>query len=225
MNHLRFWILFLALSISLASYAQTRAGDQPDPQAKAVLDKLRSKYEGYSSLKLSFDLTLAFAEQPEEVQQGTLLRKGDSYRLELPQQAILSDGESLWIILHNNQEVQINNLPESPEESIMSPQALFSFYESGDFAYALVNETADEQGRVIQQIEFKPLDRTSEYSKVRLEIERNKLQPVRMLAFGKDGSRYVLEITDIKPNAAIPNGTFTFTESDYPDYYVEDLRY
>ncbi len=220
---------FLPLLILISAVAiargQTRAGDQPDPKAKAVLDELRAKYEGYSSLKLGFDLTLAFPEQPEEVQQGKLLRKGDSYRLEMPQQAVLSDGESLWIILHNNKEVQINDVPETPEESILSPQALFSFYESGQWAYALVNEVADKQGRVIQQIEFKPLDRTAEYSKVRLEIDKNKRQPVRMLAFGKDGSRYTLDITAIQPNASIPAGSFTFSESDYPDYYVEDLRY
>jgi outer membrane lipoprotein-sorting protein len=218
------FVLFLAVRAFAQTNTMSSAADS-DPKAKAILDKLRDKYEGYSSLKLTFDLTLAFAEQPEEVQKGTLLRKGDSYRLDLPQQAVLSDGESLWIILHNNREVQINNVPESPEESIMSPQALFSFYESGDFAYALVNEMADKRGRVLQQIEFKPLDRTSEYSKVRLEIDKNKLQPVRMLAFGKDGSRYILEITGIQPNASIPGDSFSFSESDYPDYYVEDLRY
>lgn len=216
--------LFFALPATGQNTQYTNAGDS-DPAAKAILQKLRQKYEGYPSFQADYTLTIELPEQPAEVQQGTLARQGDKYHLELGSQEVISDGEALYLILHNNQEVQINDMPEEGEDqSILSPQALLSLYESDKFVYTLVNEV-DRNGTVAQQIEMKPLDKYADYSKVRMEVDKKRNEVMNVIAFGKDGSRYTFTLNKMTPNKSFPAGHFTFNKSNFPNYYVEDLRY
>lgn len=201
----------------------TKAGDT-DPKAKALLTKVRQKYDGYQSLQADFTLEINMPEQPQETQSGTLARKGDQYRMTLNSYEVISDGQSVWLIMNNNKEVQINDMPEEGEDdSILSPQSLFSIYERGDFVYAITNEYKDG-GRTIQEVEFKPLDDDSDYAKLRLSVDKNKTEVVSVEAFAKDGSRYKLLMRNVQPNKAFPANHFTFDKAQYPDYYVEDLR-
>lgn len=224
-------ILFLGLSITLSIQAQvrentqyTKAGDS-DPAATTILEKLRKKYDAFNSLEADFTLEIQLPEQPKEVQKGTLIRQGDKYKLDLATQSVISDGKALWLILHNNKEVQINNVPD-PEEadgSLLTPQALFNFYESGKYVYQFVNEFV-ENGKLVQIIEFKPLDKYAEYSKLRLVVDKKKNEMVNVTAFSKDGSRYIFSIGAFQPNKSYAANFFSFNKSKYPDYYVEDLR-
>ncbi|MFM8363461.1 MAG: LolA family protein [Haliscomenobacter sp.] len=195
-----------------------------DPKAKALLDRLRKKYESYPSLEAEFSMSIELPEQPKSIQKGKLQQKGAKYRLEFNGQTVLSDGKSLWIILPKNKEVQINNLPDADEDdAILSPQSLFRIYERENFAYALVNEYSDGS-RTLQEIEFKPLDKYSEYSKLRLTVNKANTDFVEMKAFAKDGARYTMGITRLTPNKPFPETTFAFNKTAYPGYHIEDLR-
>lgn len=221
-------ILFATVWTSQAQVRESeqynKAGDS-DPEAKAILEKLRKKFDAFNSLEADFTLEIQFPEQPKETQKGILVRQGDKYKLDLSSQSVVSDGKVLWLILHNNKEVQINNVPD-PEEmdgSLLTPEALFTFYENGKYVYQFVNEFV-ENGKLVQHIEFKPLDEYSEYSKLRLVVDKRKNEIVSVTAFAKDGSRYVFSIGTFRPNKAYASNFFTFDKSKYPDYYVEDLR-
>lgn len=224
-------MLFLGLSITLSIQAQvrentqyTKAGDS-DPAATTILEKLRKKYDAFNALEADFTLEIQLPEQPKEVQKGTLVRQGDKYKLDLATQSVISDGKALWLILHNNKEVQINNVPDTDEAdgSLLTPQALFNFYESGKYVYQFVNEFV-ENGKLVQIIEFKPLDKYAEYSKLRLVVDKKKNEMVNVTAFSKDGSRYIFSIGTFQPNKSYAANFFSFDKSKYPDYYVEDLR-
>ncbi|MDX1667053.1 MAG: outer membrane lipoprotein carrier protein LolA [Saprospiraceae bacterium] len=206
--------------------ARQRVGiEVSDPAAKAVLDELRQKYESYNSLQAEFSLEIKFPNQQEEIQYGTLNQRGEQYRLTMASQTVISDGEALYLILHNNEEVQINDLPEEGEDqNILSPQNMLGIYQSDDFLYALTDERM-EDGRLLQFIEFKPTDESSDYFKIRLVVDKSSKQIVRVLAFARDGSRYAFRIDKLQPNVDFPPGYFEFDKSEYPDYYVEDLRY
>ena len=87
-----------------------------------------------------------------------------------------------------------------------------------------LTNTISENGKVLDQIEFKPLESDSEYSKMRMSIDKKANELVRVKAFGKDGSRYTFALKKLSPNSNIAASTFAFDKSKYPDYYVEDLR-
>ncbi len=212
-----------SIGIAQTNNQMTSAADS-DPQARAVLDKMRQKYEGFNSVQASFKLDLNFPEQPVETQDIQVRQQGEKYRVEMTGRTIISDGSAIWMILHSNKEVQISPIPEDGGDmGIMSPQSLFRIYESDEFVYVLAGQTT-EDGKAVQQIEFKPIDEFSDYSKLRMTLYKSDASFKRVIAFGKDGSRFTLTLDSFKANPSLHDGTFTFNEADYPGYYIEDLR-
>jgi len=87
----------------------------------------------------------------------------------------------------------------------------------------LINEDY-ENGVAIQQIEFKPISKDSEYSKMRVTIDRKKTQLLRIKAFSKDGARYTMEVNKFTTNGTYKDADFVFDTAQFPDVFVEDLR-
>lgn len=223
----RFVITVVLCAFSMTSFAQDfNAATESDPEAKVILDKIKQKYKSYKSLEAAFTLDIEIPEHATEVQKGKIAQQGEKYNLELGSQSVISDGTAIWLIMQNNKEVQINDMPEPGEDdNILSPQSLFTFYERDDFVFILANEFQDKKsGKVVQQIEFKPLDRDMEYSKLRLTVEKKTSVVQSIKAFGKDGSRYTFTLNQISPNKTFATSHFIFDKSKYPGYYIEDLR-
>ena len=220
-------VLTLAL-LAAVTYAQPGSlttAEESDPKAKAVLDEIRKRFLSYKSLGADFTLDITLADEPTETQKGTLSMQGEKYRLEMSSQSVISDGNTLWLILSYNKEVQINDMPEDGEAegAILSPEAMLRFYDKGGFVYYLTNEYKDGS-RTVQQIEFKPTDRNADYSKLRMNVNKATKDVISVEAFAKDGSRYKLSIDNLSPNKSFAAGHFTFNKADYPGYYIEDLR-
>ncbi|MEM8527337.1 MAG: outer membrane lipoprotein carrier protein LolA [Bacteroidota bacterium] len=224
MRKLFFFFLFSILIT--AAFAQkntmSKAGDS-DPEATAILKKVQKKYETFNSVGMDFSLIIKVPEMGEEVQKGKMLQKGENYRLEMKDQLVLYNGQTMWLYLKALNEVQIMDAEEGAE-GMLSPKDLVKIYEQKDFVYALTNRVK-KNGKWVQQIEFKPLKEEVDYSKLRVSIEHETNEVVQIEAFGKDGTRYTLVINELMPNVSIADANFKFNKADYPDVYVEDLRY
>lgn len=196
-----------------------------DPAAKAILKKVKAKYNGYTSIEASFVLDIELPEQEKMVQKGMLSRQGDKYRVETTSQEVICDGTAIWFILPNNKEVQINDMPDPEEDNtILTPQSVFNFYEKDDYVY-FITGTYTENGKKVQDITFKPLDRdNSDYSKLILTVHGKTAEMIKVKAFAKDGARYTFYIENLKPNVTFDKAHFVFNTKNYPDFYVEDLR-
>ncbi len=206
-----------------ATRQYTRAGDS-DPEARAAVEALRRKYQAYTNMEASFTLDIELPEQPKETQRGVIGRSGAKYRMQLSGQEVICDGRALYLILHSNKEVQINNMPDpNDDENILSPDALFNFYDRGQFVFILVDERT-ENGKVVQIIDCKPTDRESEFSKITLTLTKQSREIVRIKAFGKDGSRYTFNLLSLNGNKTFAGNHFTFDRTKYPGYHIEDLR-
>lgn len=215
------FVSFLALRATAQQFS-TEADS--DPKAKVVMDKLRKKYEAYKTLEADFTLNIEIPEQPLESQKGHLVQQGNKYRLNLQDRTMVSDGQSVWLYLSKHKEVQINNVEEDAEEgSFNSPKDLLTAYQWKNHVYVLTDEFT-ENGRLVQQIEFKPTSRDADYSKVRLTIDKKTNDIVSIKTFNKDGSRYTLKVDKISGNKSYPASTFTFAKSECPDCHWEDLR-
>ena len=221
-----YWI-FLLLLLGTTGFAQDALPtfqESSDPKAKAILSQVKDTYESYQSLQANFTLLIELAEMDTERQSGTMKMKGEQYHLSMNGQEIISDGQTLWFYLPNSNEVQINTVEEDADDGeILSPTALLKIYDRDDYIYHLVNEGV-ENGKNIQQVEFKPVDRDSEYSKLRATFDKKTHQLIRIKAFAKDGSRYTLLIDKLVPNPTFAAQEFSFNAKDYPGVYVEDLR-
>jgi outer membrane lipoprotein carrier protein len=205
-------------------FAQKAApAEKNDPEAKKLLDKVRKKYDGYKTLEAGFSLIIELPGQPKETQKGTIAQDGDKFKLVMNDQSIISDGKSTWVYLKKNNEVQINNTDKADANGFLTPKELLNRYQKGDFLYA-ITEKVTEGGKVLTQVEFKPKDKNSEYSKLRVSIDAKNNTIESIKAFAKDGSRYSFNITKLTPNKKFAATEFTFDKTKYPHVKVEDLR-
>lgn len=213
-------VLFFSLHTQAQTYTTTADND---PAAKAVLDKIKVRYNSFKTVSANFSLDIQIPQMDTEIQKGKLWQEGEKYRAELDNRSIISNGKTVWVYLGNNKEVQINCASDFAGEGMMSPKDLLSIYEQEEYVYYLSNEF-QENGKTIQQIEFKPVDKDSEYSKLRLTVDKNTLDVVRMKIFAKDGSRFTLKMDNWEANKAIGAEKFNWNKSECSDCYVEDLR-
>ncbi len=223
MHKLTFLILLFLVQYTAIGQQYTKTSEN-DPKAKAVLDKMKKKYNGYKTLEAEFNLTIEIPEEVSNTQKGKLTQQGDKYRLSLKDRTIVSDGKSVWLHLSKSKEVQINNVEEDVQSGgISSPKDLLQAYAWNKYIYVLSSEFT-ENGRLVQQIEFKPIDRNSDYTKIRLTVDKKTTDVISIKSFGKDGSRYTLTITKLTPNVNVNTATFQFAKSECPACHFEDLR-
>ncbi len=229
MNAIRHFFPLLLLCISLPVWAQNNpytAASQGDPEAKRILGSIREKYDGFETIVADFRLEIALPGQPVEAQRGELWRKGDLVRFKVGGQEGIINHEAAYYILHGSKEVQINDLP-SPGEStgVLSPQNLFNFYEGEAYVLALQGEETTD-GRTVQVIEMKPVDRdASDFTKMRLLVDPKAREIVSVKAFSRDGSSFTFYLDNIRGNQRLDDKVFTFNKSEFDGYYVEDLRF
>jgi outer membrane lipoprotein-sorting protein len=222
-------IAFFLTLVSTAIFAQkkpagTAKAEVNDPEARAVLEKMRKKYEAYSTVEAEFTLDIEIPQQKMQTQKGILTQQAEKYRLKLNDRTMVSDGKSVWLHIPKNKQVQINDADEDTGDGgISSPQDLLKAYAWKDYEYAITNEFT-ENGKVVQQIEFKPTSKSNDYSKVRLSLDKKTLDIISIKSFGKDGSRYTVTVNKITPNKSVPASTFTFAKSECADCKFEDLR-
>ena len=216
-------ILTLLIWMTTLSCIDIFAQEVSDPEAVSVLNKLKQKYNSYESLKLNFELIIKLAEQDEEIQKGIFEQSGNKYHVKLPEQEVYCDGKSLWLYLVGENEVQINDYDPDESTGIMSPKELLKMYDSGDYVYAIV-EKKKIGGKNTTVIDFKPLDKDSEYFKIRLTLLDRLNQVERIKIFANDGSRFTLNIQSQHPNVPLSDSIFVFNEQLYPNVRVEDLR-
>ena len=216
--------LFCLLAFQNLNAQSPAPAEKSDPVAKKVLDKIRKKYEGYKTIEAGFTLSIEVPTQAKQVQKGSISQEGDKFRLEMDQQVIVSDGKTTWVYLKSNNEVQINNAdPAGTDNGFLTPKDLLKRYQKGDYLYAVTDKTT-EGGKLLTQIEFKPKDKGSEYSKLRISIDEKSNEMKSIKAFAKDGSRYSFVITKLATNKPLGAGEFTFDVKKYPGVKVEDLR-
>lgn len=209
--------LILVLAVGSAS-AQ-------DVKAKGILDQLSAKTKTYSSMKAEFEYTMKNeAEDLEETQTGSLLSKGDQYHLEIAGQQIISDGKTIWTVLVEAEEVQINSIPEEGEtEDYISPTKILTLWEEG-FKYKY-DKSMTLNGAAVDVINLYPEDADEQsFHTIKLYINKAKTLVDQIEIKGKDGTDFVYIIKTFTTNGVIEASTFTFSTSKNPSYDVIDLR-
>ena len=144
-----------------------------------------------------------------------LYLQGNLYRLELDDQTIISDGESNWIHLIDEKEVQIIDVDE--EEESMSPSKMFTIYQEG-YKNQFVSETSSNY-----VIDLIPKESGS-FIKIELRINKKEMRIAGFTLFDKNGGTYAYDVQLFKENQIFEQGFFQFNTSAHPDVDLIDLR-
>ncbi|GAB4254648.1 MAG: hypothetical protein Kow0079_11030 [Vicingaceae bacterium] len=190
-----------------------------DEKAKKILDELSEKTKKYTSIKADFKLNISNkVEKVDEEQTGSIIIKGNKYILNIKGQEVISDGKTMWTIIKDAEEVQINTIDEEDENAI-SPNKIFSLYEKG-FKYQYIDEKDGKH--IIYLYPNNPKDES--YHRITLIINKEKMQIVKAIVYGKDGTNFTYYITSFTPNTNVSDSQFTFDKSKYSGFEIIDLR-
>ncbi|MVT10467.1 LolA family protein [Chitinophaga tropicalis] len=213
----------LAGGVVMNGMAQSKGSlGKNDPKAKTILDNVSKKFSSLKSVVANFILKVEGANNSvTESKKGTVYLKGNKYKVNLDGQEIISDNKTSWTYAKDANEVTINNVDQS--SSSLSPAKLFTNFYDKDYLYRLNGETT-EKGKVLQNIEMTPTDKSKNVFKVIVSIDKKNQNISKMKVFEKNGNHYTYEITSFTPNGNVSDATFSFDPKKYPGVEVVDLR-
>ncbi|HTA84009.1 MAG TPA: outer membrane lipoprotein carrier protein LolA [Bacteroidia bacterium] len=216
--------ILLSIALCLNIVAMQAQEETVDAKAGAILQSLSKRTRSYKSIKAEFNIIMYGRENKiTDNQKGNLIVKGGKYRLEVKNQVVVSDSNTMWTYLKDANEVQINTVDHSADKGAISPTNIFTIYEKG-FKSQLKGETT-EKGASIAIIDLFPKHPEKEkYHTIELKIDKTKNQIVELKVFMKDGTIMEYTIDTFTTDGDLPANTFTFNPKDYPGIDVEDLR-
>lgn len=197
---------------------------QQDPKAKEILDKLSQTTKSFKTIQIDFSFTLENKKNNvNQTNEGQVTLKGKSYKLHMPVfgMEVFCDGITSWSYLTEAKECNINNVEED-KEGALNPANIFTIYEKG-FNFTYVGEE-NLAGKTVQVLDLFPTDKSKEFVKVRLSVDKAKSQIARAQTFNKDGNTYTLVLKTMKTNIELKDDYFKFDKSKYPGVSMNDMR-
>jgi len=218
----RIVVPFLLLVFCVTGQAQNNSIGNSDPDAKKILDEVSTKIKSYKAIQGTFTLRIENAQgDPQGSKKGTVYIKGNKYRVIITGQEIFCDGKNVWTYDKSSNEVTITKY--DPSIKTMTPQKLLTDFYDKDFLYKL-NGEQKLGNRMVQEIEMTPVDKTKNFYKIYLYIDKAKKTVYSGKMLDKNGNRYLYTIDTMNGNAAVSDAVFVFDKSKYPGVEVVDLR-
>jgi len=221
---LRHFFIAIILFASTISKGQNQLA-KIDTKAKKILDELSLKTKQYKTIVSEF---IILAEnkvaKTKDVQKGKIWIKGAKYKLDIANQIIINDSKTIYTVLKDAGEVQINNADEKKSDNQISPANIFTIYEKG-FKYEFIKEEKLKDGSTNIQVKLFPNEpKKKNFHTLVLNINKEKNQVTSFVIFGKDGTQTTYSIKNFTPNTNLTDDVFAFNAKAYPKYEVIDLR-
>ena len=198
-------ILILGLLLCINLSAQNAA---------EFLNNVIEKTKSYNEISIVFSYKIINKEANiYENMSGYASMKGDSYKLNVDGQEMISNGKVLWTHLIDDQEVMIS---EVTEDNNSSPLAIIESFSKNITVNFLENNAE------VKAIEIKENDGEG-FDRIILTTDKD-LKIKKVHAYFSDGNEFVYEITEFTTDQNLPDSMFIFNESLYPNVEVIDMR-
>lgn len=207
-------LLFLALTISTGL-----AMGQDSAKAKALLDEVYNKVKSYDNIQVDFKYSLSNAEtNTNQDTRGDVTMEGEKYLLNYLGAKVLYDGEKVYTIVPENEEVTIEN--KSEDENALTPSKMLTFYKKGHtYAWDILQNV---QGRNIQYVKLTPIDGDSGIKSILLGIDVETKHIYKLIETGANGTKTTITVNSFKTDQPLSDTLFTFDENKYKNegYYI-----
>jgi outer membrane lipoprotein-sorting protein len=194
---------------------------QDSKKAKDLLDEVSAKAKSYDNIVIDFRFTLQNQKQNQnQDSKGNLTLKGNQFVLNFMGVTRIFDGKKNYTIIPEDEEVTISKYNENDENSI-TPSKMLTFFNSGyKYNWDILQNI---RGRKIQYVKLTPLSSKDKTKEILLGIDTQTKHIYNKIEIAKDGTKTTLTVNSFKTNQPISKNHFTFTESKYPNYYINKL--
>lgn len=194
---------------------------QDSQKAKELLDEVSRKVKSYDNMVIGFNyIQESKVDNSRQETKGTVRLEGEKYKLELMGTIRIFDGEKLYDIIPEDEEVNIASY-DPEEDKDLTPSKMLFFYENG---YSYQWDIAQNvEGRVVQYVKLKPKDEDAEIKEVYLGIDAQTKHINKMIQVFKDESKVTIDVKSFKTNQPLSQNLFKFNKSKYQGYYINKL--
>lgn len=209
----KFFLLAIALVFTNSILAQN------SDKAKALLDDVYNKVNGYENIFVDFKYILNNTEADITSEaRGDVTLQGDKYLFNIFGSQQLFDGSKVYTIVTENEEVTIEDKASS--EGGFTPSEMLTFYKEG-YTYKW-DILQDVQGRKIQYVKLTPIDTNTEIKTVLLGIDVGTNHIYKLIQTGKNSTTTTITVNSFKTNQPLSKTLFTFDEAKYKNdgYYI-----
>jgi outer membrane lipoprotein-sorting protein len=192
-----------------------------DKRAKNLLDQVTAKVKSYNTIVIDFKYSLNNAkENINQDSKGNVTMKGNQYVLNFMGVTKIFDGVKTYTIVPEDEEITISKVNEK-EDNAITPSKMLTFFNSG-YKYSM-DILQDIKGRKIQYIKLIPTNAKDQRKEVLLGIDVQTKHIYNLIETGKKGTKTTLTVNSFKTNQPLSKNQFTFTQSKYPNYYINKL--
>ncbi|HOW32623.1 MAG TPA: outer membrane lipoprotein carrier protein LolA [Bacteroidales bacterium] len=206
----------IIISIALLVFS-TLAFSQNDKKATTILNDLSAKTKSYKSIRIDFAYIMENKkENINDKFTGTLLSKGDKYKLTVAGQDVICDGKTMWTYMKDANEVNINDVDANDDS--FTPTKLLTNY-TKEYKAKLIEEKGNNQ-----VLELYPLAKGKSFTKVKLTVDKALKQVKEFVIFDRGGSTFKYTVNKFITDQAIDDKTFLFNKANHPGVEVIDMR-
>lgn len=208
-------LVLVLLVIFAANFAVAQNADK----AKALLDDVYNKVQGYENIFVDFNYVLHNAEADINSEtRGDVTLKNDKYLFNYLGTQVLYDGSKVYTIIPENEEVTIEDKTE--DENALTPSKMLTFYKEGHtYAWDILQNV---QGRKIQYVKLVPIDTNAEIKSILMGVDAETKHIYKLIYTGKNSTTTTITVNSFKTNQTLSKTLFTFDEGKYKKegYYI-----
>ena len=203
----------------------TLSYSQDNSDAELLLNKVSENIKNYDNIYINYAYTLQNIEEDiNQTNNGSFVTEDEKWRFEMLGVTRIFDGNKLYSISPDDQEVTISS--QDPEdETTITPNKMLYFYEEG--YYFEMDESKfvgnGQFRKKIQYVKLIPKDSEAEIKYILLGIDTEFNQIYEVIETGKNETVTTISIVDFEFNIPLDSKLFVFDEEKYQDYYMNIL--
>jgi len=210
-------ITFIIVSFFILSSIQ---GQDSEQKAKEILTKISAETNTYKNMSFKFTLGIKSSDI-NETQNGDATIIGDQFYYQTNDRKVISDGESVWTYMKEDNECYIDDINDLSDG--LNPSEIMTIWED-NFKVNFLDE-AITNNETIQRIKLFTIDvKNSKYHTVILKVNEAKKQIKSATIKTKDGITLLFKIKDLASNNEIDQSAFKWNANDFPGVEEIDNR-
>ena len=195
---------------------------QDNLDAELLLNKVSENIKSYENIYINYAYTLKNLEEDiNQTNNGSFVTENDNWRFEMLGVTRIFDGDKLYSISPDDEEVTISS--QDPEdETTITPNKMLYFYEDG-YYFEMDESRLIGNGQFrkkIQYVKLVPKDSEAEIKYILLGIDTEFNQIYEVIETGKNETVTTISIVDFEFNLPLDANLFVFDKEKYKDYYM-----
>ena len=183
--------------------------------AEVFIRLLVNQMKSHENVEMAFSYqTSPDGKSFSDSEKGHAWLQGQAYKIEMAEQQIISDGQTIWTYLVDDEEVMVSNASEGEDNT---PLKLLT---SLDESYVATLAGIDSQG--VATIEL--ANPKGQYKRVTLKVDTKKTDLKSADIYMEDGSKVAITVEEMKYDQDLDSKFFTFDTKKYPKVDVIDMR-